>query len=223
MPKELTVEEIHGLVKDFGSAALRAKKAGFDGVEIHAGNGYLISGFMSFFENKRTDEYGGCFMNRMRLLKEVYEEVRANVGNDFPVTVRFSAEEHVVGGRDLSEARMIVRLMEKWGFDAINCSNGVYGTYNLGQVAPMYMPHAWTIHNAAEIKKLVKIPVIGVNRITDPLMAETILTMGMCDFVGMSRASLADPGLPNKAKDEYALAHGIFTINFKWASKVKSK
>jgi NADPH-dependent 2,4-dienoyl-CoA reductase/sulfur reductase-like enzyme len=155
---------------------------------------------MSFYENKRTDEYGGCFMNRMRLLKEVYEEVRANVGTDYPIMVRFSADEHVVGGRDLSESRMIVKLMEEWGVDAINCSNGVYGTYNPGQVAPMYMPHAWTIHNAAEVKKLVNIPVIGVNRITDPLMADNLLSIGMCDFVGMSRASLADPALPNKAK-----------------------
>ena len=200
MPRELTIEEIKGLVKDFGDAAYRVKQTGFDGVEIHAGNGYLISGFMSFHENKRTDEYGGCFTNRMRLLKEIYEIVREKVGPDFPVIVRYSADENVQGGRDLAEARMVAKFMENLGFDAINCSNGVYGTYNKGQVAPMYMPHAWTINNAAELKKIVKIPVIGVNRINDPMMADMFLSMGYCDFVGISRGSLADPNLPNKAK-----------------------
>ena len=200
MPRELTIEEIKELIKEFGDAAYRVKQAGFDGVEIHAGNGYLISGFMSFHENKRTDEYGGCFTNRMRLLKEIYEVVREKVGPDYPVIVRYSADENVQGGRDLAEARMVAKFVEELGFDAINCSNGVYGTYNKGQVAPMYMPHAWTINNAAELKKVVKIPVIGVNRINDPMMADMFLSLGYCDFVGISRGSLADPHLPNKAK-----------------------
>ena len=200
MPRELTIEEIKELVKEFGDAAFRVKQTGFDGVEIHAGNGYLISGFMSFHENKRTDEYGGCFTNRMRLLKEIYDIVREKVGPDFPVIVRYSADENVQGGRDLAEARMVAKFMEDLGFDAINCSNGVYGTFNKGQVAPMYMPHAWTINNAAELKKVVKIPVIGVNRINDPMMADMFLSLGYCDFVGISRGSLADPHLPRKAK-----------------------
>lgn len=201
MPRELTTEEIHQIVRDFGDAAHRAKQAGFDGVELHGGNGYLIAGFMSFYENRRTDEYGGCFLNRMRFPREIYEAVRAKVGPDFPLMIRFSAEEHEVGSRDLTESRMVAQYFEELGFDALNCSNGVYGSYNPSQISTMYMPHGWTIRNAAELKKSVRIPVLGVNRITDPLMAEHFLAMGYCDFVGMSRASLADARLPQKARE----------------------
>lgn len=201
MPRALTVDEIQSIVADFGAAAARAKQAGFDGVEIHAGNGYLIAGFMSFYENKRTDEYGGCFTNRMRFAREVYDAVRAAVGPDYPVTVRFSAMEETASGRTIAESRMIAKLFEEWGFDAINCSNGVYSSMIAGQVASSYSPNAWTIGNAAELKKIVSIPVLGVNRINDPMMADQLIDMGYCDVVGMARGSLADPHLPNKARE----------------------
>lgn len=201
MPRELTVPEIKQIVRDFGVTAANAKKAGFDGVEIHAGNGYLIAGFMSFFENKRTDEYGGCFKNRMRLLDEVYASVREAVGPDFPLTVRFSADENTLSGRGLAEARMVAKHMQELGFDAINCSNGVYGTYNPGQVSCFHQPHAWTINNARELKKVVSIPVLGCNSIDDPAMAESLVEQGFCDMVGMARCSLADPAMPNKARE----------------------
>ncbi len=201
MPEEITVEEIHSLVKDFGITAKNVKAAGFDGLEIHAGNGYLIAGFLSHFQNKRTDEYGGCFDNRIRILKEIYEEVRAQVGEDFPIQVRFSADENEIDGRTIAESRMLAKELEAWGVDSINCSNGVYGSYNLAQVSNSYLPHAWTTNNAKEIKSIVNIPVMGVNSIDDPLMAESLVEDGFCDFVGMSRCSLADPGMPNKAKE----------------------
>lgn len=201
MTEELTVEEIHSIVKDFGITARNAKAAGFDGIEIHAGNGYLIAGFLSFTQNKRTDEYGGCFNNRMRILKEVYDEVRQNVGDDFPIMVRFSAEEHTYDGRTLPESRMIAAELQRWGVDAINCSNGIYGSYNLAQVSVAPQGHAWTSSNAKALKEVVDIPVMAVNSIDDPLMAEQLVADGICDFVGMSRCSLADPAMPNKAKE----------------------
>ena len=200
--KELTVEEIRQIVKDFGNTAKNVKKAGFDGLEIHAGNGYLIAGFMSFHSNKRTDEYGGCFMNRMRLLTEVYHSIRDAVGADFPIMVRFSADEHTPSGRSLEESKMVAKYLEELGVDAINCSNGLYGTYNPAQVSTCYRPHAWTIQNAKALKEVVNIPVLGVNSIDDPLMAESILNQGYCDIVGMSRCSLADPEMPNKFKNQ---------------------
>ncbi len=202
MPRELTIEEIHQIARDFGAAAKRAKEAGFDGVEIHAGNGYLIAGFMSFYENKRTDEYGGCFTNRMRFAHEVYDEVRCAVGPDFPVTVRFSAVEETASGRAIAESRMIAKMFEEWGMDAINCSNGVYSSHIAGQVATSFLPNAWTIGNAAELKKIVDIPVLGVNRINDPMMADQLIDMGYCDMVGIARGSLADPHMPEKACEE---------------------
>ncbi|MZK51439.1 FAD-dependent oxidoreductase [Clostridium beijerinckii] len=201
LPKELTIAEIEQIVEDFGDCALRAQKAGFDGVEVHAGHGYLLAEFMSTYVNKRTDKYGGCLDNRVRIIKEVYENIRSKVGNDFPVTIRFSAIEGFEGGRDISESRVLAKLFEEWGFDALHVSNGAYGDHNRGGiVAPMYYPHAFNVDSAAEIKKLVNIPVFTVNRINDPRMCETILELDKADFIGMGRGSLADPELPNKAK-----------------------
>ena len=201
IPHELTIAEIEKIVEDFGDTALRAKKAGFDGVEIHAAHGYLLAEFMSTYVNKRSDKYGGCLDNRVRIIKEVYENVRGKVGKDFPVIIRFSAYEGFEGGRDMAESRVLAKLFEEWGFDALHVSAGAYGDYNSGGiVAPMYVGHAWTVDYAAEVKSIVNIPVFTVNRINDPRMAEGILEMGKADFIGMGRGSLADPDLPNKAK-----------------------
>ncbi|MBM4761095.1 FAD-dependent oxidoreductase [Bacillus sp. B15-48] len=200
LPRELTIPEIEQLVEDFGDCALRAKKAGFDGIELHAGHGYLIAEFMSPYANKRTDKYGGCLENRLRFTKEIYENIRSKVGKDFPVIIRFSADEAIHGGRDMAESRVLAKLFEEWGFDALHVSSGAYGNHNKGIVSPMYVPHAWTVDFAAEIKKIVNIPVITVNRINDPRMADNILQMEKADFVAMGRGSLADPDLPSKAK-----------------------
>lgn len=201
MARELSIDEIQALVKDFGITAGNARRAGFDGVEIHGGNGYLIAAFLSFHQNKRTDRYGGCLDNRVRFLREIYEEVRRAVGDDFPVTLRFSAEEGTVDGRTMAESKVLAKLAEEWGIDAINCSNGVYSSYNLAQVSTSFLPHAWTAENAEKLKKILTIPVIGVNSIDDPLMAEELVEEGVCDFVGMSRCSLADPETPQKARE----------------------
>lgn len=200
MPRELTVDEIHQIVKNFGTTAKRAKESGFDGVEIHAGNGYLIAGFLSPYQNRRIDEYGGCFSNRIRLLTEVYNEVRSQVGDDFPISVRFSTDEDVVGGRTLEESRVLAVTLEKLGVNMLNCSNGTYCTHNLAQSGTQYQPFGVTLKNTREIKEIVKIPVLAVNRLKDPLMVDQYLELGWCDLVGLSRASLADPHFPEKAQ-----------------------
>ena len=202
MAHELSIDEIRELVEDFGVTAANAKRAGFDGIEIHGGNGYLIAAFLSFHQNKRTDRYGGCLDNRVRFLREIYEEVRGAVGDDFPIMLRFSAEEHTVDGRTIAESKVLAKMAQAWGIDAVNCSNGVYSSYNPAQVSASFQPHAWTINNAAALKKILKIPVIGVNSIDDPLMAEELVEEGVCDYVAMSRCSLADPETPNKAREE---------------------
>ncbi|WP_094606573.1 NADH oxidase [Sporomusa silvacetica DSM 10669] len=199
LPRELTIPEIKKIVQDFGDTALRAQKAGFDGIEIHGGHGYLIAEFMSPYANKRIDEYGGNLLNRLRIVKEIIDDIRTKVGPDFPVIMRFSADEVIPGGRDMSETRIIVQFLEKWGLDGLHISSGVYG--NHGIAAPMHIPHAWIVQYAEEVKKLVKIPIITVNRINDPFMADNIIAMDKADFVGMGRGSLADPDLPNKAKE----------------------
>ena len=201
LPREITREEIHQIVKDFGSCAKRAKESGFDGIEIHAAHGYLISEFLSPFTNKRVDEYGGCFENRTRILDEVYAEIRKNVGSDFPVQVRISANEYLLGGRTEADTYELVRHLDELGVDAIHVSNGMYASPIVRQIiAPMYTEHAFNMDTAEQVKKLVSCPVIVTNRINDPKMADTILKMGKADFIGMGRGSLADPYLPEKAK-----------------------
>lgn len=198
--REITVEEIEQIVKDFGTTAKNAKAAGFDGIEIHAGHGYFLAGFLSLAQNKRTDRYGGCFENRIRVLKEVYDEVRSNVGSDYPIMVRYSADEFIFDGRTLKESEMLAMELESWGVNAINCSSGTYGSFNRGIVSVAYEPHAFTSDNAKALKALVNIPIMAVNSIDDPVMAEHLVRTGVCDFVGMARSSLADPAMPNKAK-----------------------
>lgn len=201
VPHELMVEEIKQLVKDFGRTALNAKKAGFDGIEIHAAHGYLIHEFLSPNCNHRIDEYGGTYENRMRFLKEVMEEVRSQVGNEFPISVRFSAEENTEGGRRFFESRQMIMDIEAMGADALHLSNGMYGVRSsLGIVASFFQQHGWNMDFAEEAKKLVSIPIITVGRISEPAMAEDIISSGKADFVAMGRASLADPHWPNKAK-----------------------
>lgn len=199
-PHELKVEEIKEIVKNFSDAALRVKKAGFDGVELKGSYGYLINQFLSPFSNKRTDEYGGTILNRCRFLLEIIESVREKVGEDFLVSVRISADEFVDGGLTIEDSKVIARLIENAGIDVINVAFGVYKTMHY-MAPPGAVPHAFAVDLASEIKEIVSIPVIAVGRINDPLIAETVLLSEKADLVAMSRAGLADPELPNKAKE----------------------
>lgn len=200
--REMSVEEIHQLVTDFAVAARRAKDAGFDGVELHCAHGYLLAEFLSPAVNRRVDEYGGCFDNRVRIVAEIIAAMREQVGDDFPIQVRFSSMDYVTGGRTEAESYELCRFFEDVGFDAINVSNGMYASHPKDQIiAPMFTDHALNMERAAQIKALVDIPVIVANRINDPKMADTLLKMGKADFIGMARGSLADPYLPKKAQE----------------------
>lgn len=127
-PRELTVEEIHQLVEQFGDCARRAQQAGFDGVEVHGAHGYLVGAFASPFANKRCDEYGGTIQNRARFAVEIIRNIKQKCGADFPVLYRMSAVEYVPGGLEIEEAKVLARLVEKAGADCIHCSQGVYAS-----------------------------------------------------------------------------------------------
>ena len=199
-PVGLTIPEIKTIVSQFGDTALRAKKAGFDGVEIHGAHGYLIAGFMSSYSNKRFDEYGGNLDNRIRFPLEIIADIRQKCGEDFTIIFRISANEFVAGGRDIEETKLIAKKLEKAGIDAIHVSAGVYGSA-WSVVPPLNIPHAWIVDYAEEVKQVVSIPVITVGRIVNPEMADNIIAAGKADIVAMGRGSLADPELPNKYKD----------------------
>lgn len=199
-PRELTVEEIHELVEQFGDCARRAKEAGFDAVEVHGAHGYLVGAFASPFSNKRTDEYGGTIRNRARFAMEIIRNIKEKCGEDYPVLYRISSVEYVPGGLEIEESKVIARLVEEAGADCIHCSQGVYVSTHM-IIPPAVFPRAGYVENAAEMKKAVHIPVIAVGRINDADVAESVLQAGKADLVTMARASLADPDMPNKIRE----------------------
>ncbi|MFD1471803.1 oxidoreductase [Companilactobacillus mishanensis] len=199
IPRDMTVEEIHELVHEFGHTAKLMKESGFDGIELHLAHGYLLSGFLSTRQNRRTDEYGGCLENRMRIVHEIYDAMRAEVGTDFPLTARFSLTEDTVDGRPMDESMVMVKYFEELGFDALNLSNGEYSSYADESISTTFTPKGFNVANAKKVHDFINIPTIVANGINDPAMAENILQQDASDFIGMARASLADPDLPRKA------------------------
>ncbi|MCK4792856.1 MAG: FAD-dependent oxidoreductase [Desulfobacteraceae bacterium] len=198
VPRELTIDEIRDLVEDFASAALRAKKAGFDAVMIHMAHGYLINNFLSPLSNKRQDRYGGNLEGRSRFAVEVLRRIREKVGREFPITCRFCADEYLQGGIDLNQSKYIAKKLEENGIDAIDVSAGAQESIWI-LVAPSYMTPGFQTHLSQAIKEVVQVPVGTVGRINYPAIAEMILAEGKADFINMGRALIADPELPNKA------------------------
>jgi 2,4-dienoyl-CoA reductase-like NADH-dependent reductase (Old Yellow Enzyme family)/thioredoxin reductase len=197
IPRELSSEEVYVLIEKFGDAAVRARDAGFDAVEIHGAHGYLLAQFMSEYSNKRIDEFGGSLQNRMRFPIEVIHNVRRKIGPSFPLLFRMSGEERVPGGRTLEESRVVARMIEKAGVDAIDVSVGVAGSAQFIFASPA-VPPGFLLSVSQEIKKAVSLPVIAVGRINHPLIAEDAIGSGKADLIAWGRPSLADPELPNK-------------------------
>lgn len=204
IPRPLTTEEVQSLVKDFINAAVLCKQAGFDGVEIHGAHGYLITQFMSGFYNKRTDQYGGSFENRMRLSKEIIRGIRSACGKDFAISLRMNGDDFLEGIQEgnltLEDGVRIAKYMESAGVDVLNVSCATtYSGYTI--VEPYFYPAGWRKHVTKAIKDAVKIPVIGTNTIKSPEFAEQLLEEGVSDFVGIARALLCDPEWTNKAAE----------------------
>jgi NADPH-dependent 2,4-dienoyl-CoA reductase/sulfur reductase-like enzyme len=197
-PEVLSLLEIEALVEMFARAAERARTAGYDAVEFHGSHGYLISQFISPFENHRSDRYGGSLESRLRFAREIVERAKQLVGNDFPLTMRLSAQEFVPGGQTVEDSQAGARLLEQAGLSALHISAGGR-TDPEWIVDPMDHPQGSKTHLAAKIKEAVGIPVIAVGVIRDPSFAERVLTEGSADFVALGRALLADPDWPLKA------------------------
>ena len=200
MPEPFTTEEVKEVVQQFADAAERAKKAGFDGVQIHAAHGYLITQFFSTYSNKRLDEYGGNFWNRTRFVREVIQNIRERCGKDFVIDIRLSGSEFVEGGLTIEDTKTIARMVEEAGVDMIHVSLGNYLTFDWN-IPSGYRAHGLIAEHGRAVKEAVSIPVTVVGRINDPFLADTIIASGQADLVGMGRASLVDPAMPNKAKE----------------------
>lgn len=195
--KVLDHDDIASVIDDFASAVVRAREAGVDGCELHAGHGYLIDGFLSPAKNHRTDEYGGSLEGRARFLVEILQEIRRRVGDDFAVWCRLNSTENRPDGTSLDDCIAVARLAVAAGADAVHVS-----AYHDPAVATgptdSYAPHVpgLLIDNARAVKAAIDAPVIAVGRIT-PEIADAAIEDGAFDFVSMARMILAEPELPN--------------------------
>ncbi|MBN1803415.1 MAG: FAD-dependent oxidoreductase [Candidatus Lokiarchaeota archaeon] len=197
-PREMTLEEIQEAIASFGAAAKRAVAAGFDMVELHGAHGYLLMQFLSAQSNKRTDEYGGDFKARARFMIECVREVRKQVGNDFPISIRLSGEECIVDGYTISDIKTIIPDLVSAGADIIHASFSTHanikvstGTPNAS--APVEYEQGFKVDLARQIKQVTKVPVITVGRFTDPYFMDKVIERGDADFVAVGRQHLADP------------------------------
>ena len=203
---EMTKEQIHEIIEAFAKTAALCKKAGVDGVEVHAVHeGYLLDQFSIEFFNKRTDEYGGSFENRYRFAAEIVKAIKAECGNDFPVSLRYSVESKMKGfcegampgedyvevGRNMAESEKAAKYLQDAGYDMLNADNGTYDSWYWAH-PPMYMPQNCNLEDVSHIKKFVDIPVVCAGRM-EPDVGANAVKDGKIDAVGVARQFLTDP------------------------------
>ncbi|MGP8068905.1 MAG: NADH:flavin oxidoreductase [Candidatus Bathyarchaeia archaeon] len=195
IPRELGRHEIQRLVRLFGEAAGRARKAGFDAVEVHGAHGYLLNQFTSPLSNRRTDEYGGSFEGRIRFPLETVAEVRMAVGSDFLVLYRLGASDGEGRGVTIGDSQTLAQRLVRAGVNIVDVSGGLIGDAPEEMTAQGYF-----LPLAEKIKQAVEAPVIGVGGITDPTFADQAIRQGRVDLVAVGRALLADPDWALSAK-----------------------
>lgn len=194
IPKELSKEEIHQIVHEFKEAALRVKKAGFDGVEIHSAHGYLLNQFFSPLGNKRTDEYGGDVNGRIKIHLEVIKAVRQAVGEDFSILLRLGASDYTQGGTTIEDSIIAAVELEKAGVDMLDISGGF-----CGYLADEVDQQGYFSVLTQPLMEVVSIPVILTGGITDISAAEELLVQKKADLIGVGRAIYKDSSWAKKA------------------------
>ena len=196
-PREMTREDINRVCADFVAAAELAVASGFEVVELHAAHGYLAHEFLSPLSNQRTDEYGGSFENRVRMLRQIVSEVRRVLGDKLPLFVRISATDWVDGGWTVTESVELAKLLKRDGADVIDCSSG-------GLVADAKIPvgPGYQTEFAERIRREADIKTAAVGMITSPAQADHIIRTGQADMVLLAREFLRDPYWPLHAAQE---------------------
>jgi 2,4-dienoyl-CoA reductase-like NADH-dependent reductase (Old Yellow Enzyme family)/thioredoxin reductase len=199
-PRPINKGEIYQIIEGFAKAIANARRVGYDIVEIHAANGYLLGAFMSPATNKRTDEFGGNVKNRMRFVTEIVQRAHQVTGDDFPIGVRFSADEFILDGITTQESPAMAKILEEAGAAYINISCGTYfSQHKMNDV--MRMEEGWKLPIWVAIKQAVTIPTIAGGGNRNPEFCERLIDEGKADFVGMARQMLADPYWSRKAME----------------------
>lgn len=201
--KEMTTADIQEIIHAFGQAAHRAKRASFDGIQIHAAHGYLLNQFLSPVFNRRADAYGGSLENRARVLLEVLREVRAAVGPCFPIMVKLNTQDFLEGGLTLEDSLQVGAMLQEGGIDAIELSGGtiVSGKFNPSRPGILSEEKEAYFRDAAKIfKEKLQVPLILVGGIRSFPVAEQLIEEGYADYISMSRPLIREPNLVNRWK-----------------------
>lgn len=199
LSKIMTSEDADNILDIMAKGSKRARELGYDGIEIQASYGDFISQLLSPLSNKRTDGYGGNLENRSRFLTRLIKAVKKEAGNDYPVTVKLVCDEFVNGGLTIEDTTKIAQVIAQAGGDAILATGGNKATKNM-TIPSHYLQPGSLLHLAKAIKRVVNIPVIAVGKINTPGLADKVIREKNADFVAMTRALIADPYLPEKAK-----------------------
>lgn len=204
MPREMTEPDIERIIEDFAQGARRVKEAGFDAVQFHCAHGYLLSTFISPYTNRRTDQWGGSTENRVRILGEIYKRCRTQVGDDYPILIKYSGYDRMENGLRPEEGVIVGQMIAEMGFDCIEVSAGIFedGGSTLGINSEGSGPsQAYNRHVTKLLKRKINIPVMLVGGITDPTVMEDIVRSGDADYISMCRALISDPALPRKIQE----------------------
>lgn len=201
VPTAMTGDDIKTLIRAFGEAAARVKAAGFNGVQIHGAHSYLLSQFFNPYYNRREDEYGGSIENRARIILEVYEEIRSQVGDNFPVMIKINSEDFIDGGATIEDSLQLAQMLDERGIDAIEVSGG--GSGSKDKMPPRMKinrleKEAYHAEFAKKIAEAVTAPVILVGGIRSPETIEKLLETSKIEYFSMSRPLLAEPNLPRR-------------------------
>ena len=200
VPTAVSNEEVYRIIECYGDAARRAQQSGIDMVEVHCAHGYLVSTFISQRTNHRTDEFGGCFENRMRLPRLIIENIRRKTGGNLPILCRINASDEVEGGQSVQDAAAVAAYLEQeCGVDALHVTRAVHLPDEF-MWAPGITHGGFNADLVTEIKRAVSVPIIAVGRFTEPQYAELLVKQGRADLIAFGRQSIADPDLPAKAR-----------------------
>jgi len=212
-PREMNLDDIEEIIENFAQAARRVKAAGFDGVQLHAAHGYLLSEFLSPYTNKRMDDFGGSTENRMRIIEQIFSRMVELVGKEFPILIKMNAVDLLEGGLEIAESKKYAQRFSEMGFAAIEVSSAMWEVALLSKEdlgwEPAMIPEsrinidskekeAYHWPYAKEIKKFIDVPLMLVGGIKSLDVIEKILAEGSVDFVCMSRPLIREPDLPNK-------------------------
>ncbi len=206
--RELTIEEVRQIIKNFVDTGRRAYECGYDAVQIHGAHGYLLSDFVSPFTNRRNDEFGGSFQNRAKILVDIYNQLRDDVDKNFPILIKLNTMDYLQGGLRLDEAKEIADILIKTGYDAIEPSSGRYDLkFSNRKTYPSVMDKKeknenYFLQNVKILKPIMKgRPIILQGGIRNPLTIEDFIKQNVADFVALSRPLIYEPNLPNRWKN----------------------